>query len=324
MKLKTISPFEAGKVYLLDGGFSTQLSKYVSDVDTDPLWTARSLVQNKKEVIKVHRDFISAGARIILTCSYQVSNKLFQEQLGLDKHQTREHVIDSVKLAWQAIQLEAGVRGYQFVAGSVGPYGACLHDGSEYTGDYLQGEDGLSQEELVDWHRDRIQALQDGGVSFIAAETVPMVREALAIMDTVCQVGLLKMWVTFTLKDKNHLAGGETVQEAVTAVVNHQLSRDGRLIAVGFNCSSPDLITEALQEARLSSRNVPLIVYPNSGEKWECGHWSRVQEDDVSWLNKIQDWIKLGTIIIGGCCRVDAQMLPKIEEEIIKGISVNF
>ena len=98
-------------------------------------------------------------------------------------------------------------------------------------------------------------------------------------------------------------------------------SRDGRLLAVGFNCSAPNLITEALQEARLSSKTVPLVVYPNSGEKWECGEWSRVQEDDVSWLDMIQEWVKLGTIIIGGCCRVDAQMLPNIQTEIIKGMS---
>ena len=32
----------------------------------------------------------------------------------------------------------AQVPGHVLVAGSVGPYGACLGDGSEYTGAYLQ------------------------------------------------------------------------------------------------------------------------------------------------------------------------------------------
>ena len=36
------------------------------------------------------------------------------------------------------------------VAGSVGPYGACLHDGSEYTGSYINS---VSVEELKEWHR---------------------------------------------------------------------------------------------------------------------------------------------------------------------------
>ena len=54
-----------------------------------------------------------------------------------------------------------------YIAGSVGPYGACLGDGSEYNGDYLKpghpkskplGKDKPSiRESLRDWHRDRIK-----------------------------------------------------------------------------------------------------------------------------------------------------------------------
>ena len=43
-------------------------------------------------------------------------------------------------------------------------------------GAYLLGEAGLDQQQLRDWHRDRVQALQDGGVSFIAIETIPVSR----------------------------------------------------------------------------------------------------------------------------------------------------
>lgn len=43
---------------------------------------------------------------------------------------------------------------YRLVAGSVGPYGACQHDASEYHGRYV---DGMSESELIDWHRPRIE-----------------------------------------------------------------------------------------------------------------------------------------------------------------------
>ena len=43
-------------------------------------------------------------------------------------------------------------------------------------GAYLLGEAALDQQQLRDWHRDRVQALQDGGVSFIAIETIPVSR----------------------------------------------------------------------------------------------------------------------------------------------------
>ena len=109
MKLKIVAPLQPNDYYVLDGGFSTQLSRfeahregfsehslpifrYVQGVDTDPLWTARSLVDNAEAVRKVHRDFLTAGARIVLTCSYQVSGDLFKEELGLSRAQTREHI----------------------------------------------------------------------------------------------------------------------------------------------------------------------------------------------------------------------------------------
>jgi len=320
MKLIFNKPLEEGQYYVLDGGFSTQLSKYVSGVDDDPLWTARSLVNNKSEVVKVHRDFLAAGARIVLTSSYQVSCQLFQEYLGLNKTQTHEHLVDSVKLAWKAVQEEGGISGYHLVGGSVGPYGACLHDGSEYTGDYLKGEDAIGHNQLVEWHRDRIQSLQDGGVSFIAVETIPVSTEALAIMDSVMETGLLSIWISFSLKDAKHLAGGETIKDAVKNIMKHSLSRNGRVIAVGFNCIAPEFVTEALQEARSVWATIPFVLYPNSGEEWKCGSWEW-SRDKKDWLEMIPAWVKLGTIILGGCCRVDAEILPKLRKQIIKGIA---
>ena len=45
------------------------------------------------------------------------------------------------------------------------------------------------------------------------------------MMDCVAEAGLLPVWVTFTLRDDTHLAGGETVAQAVRNVVNHRLAR---------------------------------------------------------------------------------------------------
>ena len=70
-------PLKPGQLYLLDGGFSTQLSKYLGaekvdvesleyhdhgdhQVDADPLWTARSLIESPDTVCRVHRDFLAA------------------------------------------------------------------------------------------------------------------------------------------------------------------------------------------------------------------------------------------------------------------------
>ena len=55
-------PLKPGQHYLVDGGFSTQLSKYLGSetVDGDPLWTARSLIDSPDTVCRVHRDFLAS------------------------------------------------------------------------------------------------------------------------------------------------------------------------------------------------------------------------------------------------------------------------
>ena len=61
-------------------------------------------------------------------------------------------------------------QGLPLVAGSVGPYGACLHDSSEYTGSYV---DHVTPEELKAWHRPRMAALLEAGAHLLAIETIP-------------------------------------------------------------------------------------------------------------------------------------------------------
>ena len=69
--------------------------------------------------------------------------------------------------------------------GSIGPYGACLGDGSEYSGNYV---DTMTREKLKIWHLERIRRLAIRSVDIFAAETIPSVEEALAILDAVDQV----------------------------------------------------------------------------------------------------------------------------------------
>ena len=44
----------------------------------------------------------------------------------------------SVSLARSSVRKCGKPNGYVLVGGSIGPYGACQHDGSEYTGAYIQ------------------------------------------------------------------------------------------------------------------------------------------------------------------------------------------
>ncbi|HNL00860.1 MAG TPA: homocysteine S-methyltransferase family protein, partial [Leptospiraceae bacterium] len=63
------------------------------------------------------------------------------------------------------------------IAASIGPYGAFLHDGSEYRGNY-----GLSVRHLRDWHRPRLELLLETEPDVLACETIPCLEEAEALV----------------------------------------------------------------------------------------------------------------------------------------------
>jgi homocysteine S-methyltransferase len=84
------------------------------------------------------------------------------------------------------------------VVGSVGPYGAALHDGSEYRGDYAST---VSEEQLMAWHRPRLQALNQAGIRLLAVETIPALSEAKAVLRLLkSEFPHLRAWISFSCK----------------------------------------------------------------------------------------------------------------------------
>lgn len=84
------------------------------------------------------------------------------------------------------------------VVGSLGSYGAYLHDGSEYTGSYIQS---TSVETMVEYHRPKFNALIEGGVDMLAFETIPCKAEAEVLINLLKKdYPNMKAWLTFSCK----------------------------------------------------------------------------------------------------------------------------
>ncbi len=84
------------------------------------------------------------------------------------------------------------------MAGSIGPYGACKADMSEYTGAYV---DSMTEEDLIQWHRPRLVALLEAGVDYLAIETFPALLEAKAILKLLKQEAPdIPAWISFSCK----------------------------------------------------------------------------------------------------------------------------
>lgn len=117
-------------VTTIDGGFSTQLAEYVgSNIDGDPLWSARFNAVQPEAVIQSHLDFLNAGAEIILTNTYQASIEGYKEYLQLDEQQSYDLIKSTVKLAHIARdKYLAEHRNVQkpLIFASIGPYGTLV------------------------------------------------------------------------------------------------------------------------------------------------------------------------------------------------------
>ena len=277
-------------VLIADGGLSTELEARGHDL-SDALWSARLLVDAPHEIAAVHTSFFRAGASIATTASYQASFDAFAAR-GIGRDETVRLLRRSVELAGNARD-EAGRNGsstkQRWVAASVGPYGAALADGSEYRGRY-----GLSVAQLEDWHRPRLEVLAHAGADVLALETIPDADEAEALVNVVRSLGV-PAWLSYTI-DGTRTRAGQPLADAfaVTAGV-------AEVVAVGVNCCAPEDVLPAIGPALDTGK--PVIVYPNSGERWDAARRAWVGPSRFSPRLAVQ-WVSAGARVIGGCCRV--------------------
>ena len=272
-------------VLITDGGLATELEARGHDL-SDDLWSARLLVDAPEEIVAVHCAFFRAGASIATTASYQASFDGFAER-GISRN-------DAVRLLRRSVELAMDARdqvgGQRWVAASVGPYGAAVANGEEYVGRY-----GLSVAQLADWHRPRLEILADARADVLALETVPDIDEAEALVGLVHELGV-PSWLSYTIAGATTRAGQPLADAfAVAAGVPE-------IVAVGVNCCAPADVENAVRVAR-EVTGKPVIVYPNSGEKWDGERRTWIGNGQWS-ADLVSRWAAAGARIIGGCCRV--------------------
>ena len=327
--MNPFTPFlEAHNVVILDGALATELERRGADL-RDPLWSAQLLLENPDLIRQVHYDYFAAGADVATTASYQATIPGLVQR-GLNREQAANVMRLSVTLAqqardefWQCIlpsplrgrgaggegaefagtsfhlpspplpQEERGERLRPLVAASIGCYGAFLHDGSEYRGDY-----GLTVQQLIDWHRPRLEILAGSGADLIACETIPCLAEGEALAKLLAEFPHVAAWLSFSCQDEARLCHGELFADAIGLA-----NGSANIVAAGVNCTAPRHI-EGLLASVAGIANKPLLVYPNSGEAWDANNQCWLGNSVAfDWPNAALRWHQAGARLIGGCCR---------------------
>ncbi|MBI3790374.1 MAG: homocysteine S-methyltransferase [Gemmatimonadetes bacterium] len=295
---------------LLDGASGTELTRRGHDI-SDALWAARLLLDAPEAITAVHRDYFDAGADVVTTMSYQASRSGFAAR-GVSADETDALLARSVELARaaeRAYHEASGSTRPTFVAASIGPYGATLADGSEFHGEY-----GLTEDQLFEFHRERLPVLWAAGPDFLACETIPSALEVRAIVRALREVPAARAWVSVQCRDAGHTAFGDDVTALAASIEG-----EPQVIALGMNCLPPERVAGLARRMRAGTSK-PLLAYPNSGELWnaETRGW-----DGAPTARRLADWVAefeaAGISWMGGCCRTTPSDIAEVARVIGRG-----
>lgn len=297
---------ELNQPLLIDGAMSTALEQLGADTN-NPLWTASVLDKQPNLVKQVHQEYFKVGARLAITDTYQANVQAFVAN-GYSERQAHALIKRAVQLARDArdeYQQATGV--YNYIAGAVGPYGAYLADGSEYTGDYQR-----SEAEFKEFHRPRLTDILSVGVDVIAIETQPRLDEVIAVLKLAKELApTIPCYVSFSLKDHASLADGTPLAVAAATVDQYD-----NVFAIGANCIPLERVAPAVTVIRRAT-DKPIIAYPNSSavydpqtKTWAYPHGHR------SLASYLPQWLSAGVTIVGGCCTTTPADIALLHEKL--------
>ncbi|UTH14192.1 homocysteine S-methyltransferase [Macrococcus equipercicus] len=282
-------------ITLLDGGFGTTVEQFGYDVK-HPLWSSNLIKHQPEAVYQVHKAFVDSGADIILTNTYQAAVPSFLNS-GLTRDDAVYYLQQAVTLARRAATDQT------IVAGSLGPYGAMLGNGAEYTGDYE-----VTAEDYIHYHQERLDILIAAGITVFAFETIPNLEEIKAIKTLLADYTDIECWLSITLKDSAHLSDGTKLEEACNVVNTIK-----NVSVFGVNCTSVKVIDAALEGLLRDSKH-PLILYPNGGRTYDAEKKIWIDQEDSSLVEAAVRWKEQGVKIIGGCCQVGPEEIGELSD----------
>jgi homocysteine S-methyltransferase len=292
----------------LDGGLATELESHGHDIGSR-LWSAALLRSKPSAIVDAHRAYLEAGAEIIITASYQASVDGFAS-LGVSQAEAESLIVSSVELACiarnQFCEAHPEINRMPLVAASIGPYGAAMHDGSEYTGNYAIDENGLRR-----FHERRLVLLDQTDADILACETIPYSLEA-GVLCALLENARLPAWVSFCCRDGQHISDGTRLADVCALFRDHP-----RVHALGVNCTAPQFVSSLIREIRGAAPHKTVVVYPNSGETYDVASntWSG-DASPAACAGFAKSWRDAGAGIIGGCCRIGPEQIAAIRDSL--------
>ncbi len=278
-------------IVFLDGGLGQEINKLSFNRKSHPLWSLRVMYDQPEIVLKVHLDFIQAGAKVLSLNNYTATLPRLTKYGDPERFHQTHKLASTIML--EAIKTANIDREEIDVAGCLPPLVAS----------YVSSE-ALPFNESVMQYQNLIMS-QKENVDLFLIETMSNISEAKAAISALQTFGIPAL-VALTISDdfSNTLRSGEKLELAV-----EQLAECGAS-ALMLNCSLPESIDNALPI--LAKSGLPFGAYGNRfNSVQELTPGSTVDKlsarEDLSiraYSEFVYRWIDIGATIIGGCCEI--------------------
>jgi len=259
------------------------------------------LVQTKPEaVVKVHQDFLTAGADVIETDTFGATSIVLAEyDLADQAYALNKRAAELAKRVAAEFSTPEKPR---FVAGSIGP------------GTKLPTLGHIDYDTMKAAYVEQAEGLYDGGVDLFTVETCQDVLQIKAALNAIEEVFQRKrerrpLMVSVTIELQGTMLVGTEINAVLTILEPFSID------ILGLNCATgPDRMAEHI---RYLSAHSPFVIscIPNAGIPENVGGHAHYKltpmELRLALLHFVED---LGVQVIGGCCGTRPEHIQQLAE----------
>lgn len=271
--------FQESGVVLADGAMGTMLFNAGLDEGVLPeTWN----VDQPEKVAGIHRAYLQAGSRILLTNTFGGTRFRFA------RHGAEDRVVELNQAAARILREVVDESGIQaIVAGDIGP-----------TGRLMVPVGDLEYEEAVDAFEEQTKGLIQGGVDLVWIETMADLEEVRAAVEGVRRVsGEIPIIATMSFDTHGHTIMGVSPQVAATTLGSFGA------VALGGNCGTgPDELVMVIEQMRAAAPDAILVSKANAGAPRFVSGRTTYDADPATMAQYALKARQTGAQIIGACC----------------------
>ena len=276
------------ELLFLDGGMGTLLqAEGLAPGELPETWN----IEHPEKVEAIHRRYYEAGSDVVLANTFGANICKFHD----DRYTVEEVIragIANAKRAGEQIGKET------YVALDMGP-----------TGKLLKPMGDLDFDDAYEAFAEAVRYGEKYGADLIHIETMSDTYEVKAAILAAKENSSLPVFVTMIFDERGKLLTGGDVPSVVAMLEGL------RVDALGLNCGlGPKQMLPILNDLRRYT-SLPIIVKPNAGlPKQKNGEtYYDVEPDEFARI--MQEVVKEGACVIGGCCGTTPEHIKKLVEE---------